>query len=369
MLKMAATDKAGPRPCLPVIKLTGDAFQRGVQHGRAAGHLIRRYPEILLQVLDMEARLRALDSRSVRLTREALLEAAMRFLPSYQAFAPDLVEELRGIAEGAHLSLAEVLLCNIRAEVAGLVGGEALCTAFALGRTATADGSVLAGQNLDQDPVNRELLVVLHVEPDEGPAQLMCSFAGLIGYPGLNEHGLAVFQNALSTWEWRSTGMPHYLFKRVLLSQPDAEACVRLARSVSMCSAANYLIADRTGRLLDLEVTPAGTAVLDGVDDILVHANHFQAPDLVSRDALLAVLPDSPARARRADYLLRSARGHLDLDQARYTLTDHKEAPTSICRHEERLQTIASIIAEPDAGRLHVAAGFPCTTSFESFSL
>jgi len=34
------------------------------------------------------------------------------------------------------------------------------------------------------------------------------------------------------------------------------------ASSTSMCSAANYVIADRSGTLLDLEVTPAGTAVL-----------------------------------------------------------------------------------------------------------
>src|SRR5262245_53200081 len=124
------TSDAGSRPSLPVIKLTGGARQRGVQHGRAAGHLIQRYPNILLHALDSEARLRALDPGWTQITREALLEAAMRFLPSYQDFAPDLVEELHGIAEGAHLSLAEVLLCNVRAEVAGLMGCETLCTAF-----------------------------------------------------------------------------------------------------------------------------------------------------------------------------------------------------------------------------------------------
>jgi isopenicillin-N N-acyltransferase like protein len=363
------TSDSGQGHSLQVIKLTGDAHRRGVQHGRAAGDLIRRYPDILLRALDSEARLRALDSSRTQLTREALLEAAMRFLPRYESFAPELVEELRGIAEGARLSLAEVLLCNVRAEVAGLARSEALCTAFALGRSATASRSVLAGQNLDQDPINGELLVVLHVEPDEGPAQLMCSFAGLIGYPGINEHGLAVFQNALSTREWRGEGMPHYLFKRVLLSQPAAQACIDLASTASMCSAANYVIADRSGTLLDLEVTPAGTAVLKSDDDVLVHANHFEAPDFVSQDALLSVLPDSPSRTRRAAHLLRSARGRLDLELACDALKDHDGAPRSICRHEENTRTIASIVAEPDAGRLHVAAGPPCSTLFETYSL
>src|SRR6476619_4788385 len=98
---MMTTPDSRPGPSLPEIKLTGGPYQRGFQHGRAAGHLIRRYPDILLHALDSEARLRALDSSRMQITREALLQAAMRFLPSYENFSPELVEELRGIAEGA----------------------------------------------------------------------------------------------------------------------------------------------------------------------------------------------------------------------------------------------------------------------------
>src|SRR4029078_5659889 len=143
-------------------------------------------------------------------SREALLAVAMRFLPAMERFAPHLVEEVRGIADGARLSFAEVLLVNVRAEVMGLTTVDAGCTAFALGRGVTADGSMLAGQNLDQHDNIRDLLIMLHVEPDAGPAMLMCSFAGLVGYPGINSAGISFLQNALSTPAWRGSAAPHY---------------------------------------------------------------------------------------------------------------------------------------------------------------
>jgi isopenicillin-N N-acyltransferase like protein len=131
----------------------------------------------------LEAGWRALDANAHFPDREGLLARAMKFLPSLDAFAPQLVEEVRGIADGAGLSFAEALLVNVRAEVIGLTTTDQFCTAFAIDRSGTANRSVLSGQNLDQHPLNRDLMIILHVEPDAGPAMLMCTFAGLVGYP------------------------------------------------------------------------------------------------------------------------------------------------------------------------------------------
>jgi isopenicillin-N N-acyltransferase-like protein len=293
----------------------------------------------------------------------------MTFLPAMEAFAPHLVEEIRGIAEGAKVSFAEALLVNVRAEVMGATASDGLCTSFAVGREATADGTVLSGQNLDQHPANRDLMIVLHVEPDRGPAILMCTFAGLVGYPGINSEGVSFFQNALSTKDWRRDGMPHYLLKRVLLEQQDASGCVTVARGVSVCSSANYVITDRSGALCDLELTPHRFAILSDEHGIVVHANHFCSPVLTPEEALLQNIPDSAPRQSRMEVLLSRLHGRIRLDHLKSALADHKGWPTSICRHQSNVETIASLIAEPDQGRLHVAAGNPCKTEFVAYSL
>jgi isopenicillin-N N-acyltransferase-like protein len=294
---------------------------------------------------------------------------AMRFLPALDTFAPHLIEEIRGIADGARLPFAEVLLVNVRAEVMGTATFEALCTAFAVGRSASADGTILAGQNLDQHPRNRDLLIVLHVEPEQGPSIIMCSFAGLVGYPGINSAGVSFFQNALSTPTWRVSGMPHYLLKRVLLEQVDVAGCLAVARTACVCSSTNYVLTDHGGRLVDAELTPDGMALVEAESDIVVHANHFVSPELTGRDALRQSMPDSPNRHLRLLGLLRERRGRIGIADLKSALADHADAPTSVCRHQPEVQTIASIIAEPDHGRLQIAAGHPCTAQFTTYQL
>jgi isopenicillin-N N-acyltransferase-like protein len=320
-------------------------------------------------VLSLEAGWRALDADGPLPDRDGLLARAMTFLPSLEAFAPHLVEEVRGIADGARLSFAEVLLVNVRAEVMGLTSADALCTAFAVGRSAAADRSILSGQNLDQHPINRDLMIMLHVEPDEGPAMLMCTFAGLVGYPGINSNGVSFFQNALSTRTWRANAMPHYFLKRALLEQPDAPSCIALAKRAQVCSSANYVVTDRRGTLCDLEMTPDGMATLEADQDIIVHANHFKSPSLAAEEALLPALPDSARRAPRMEALLSDRRGGITVADLKAVLADHEDSPTGICRHQPHVETIASLVAEPDHGRIHVAAGHPCIADFVTYSL
>jgi hypothetical protein len=72
------------------VKVSGGPYDRGCQHGRACGDLIRRYPGVLLEVISLEGRWRALDRVSAPVKREDLLSRAMTFLPAMEAFAPHL---------------------------------------------------------------------------------------------------------------------------------------------------------------------------------------------------------------------------------------------------------------------------------------
>ena len=353
----------------PLVRVFGGPYQRGLQHGRACGDLIGRYPEVLLEVIGLEARWRGLERRFPLTDRGSLLSRALAFLPMMEAYAPHLIEEIRGIADGARLSFADALLANVRAEVMGASANEALCTSFAVARQATAGGTILSGQNLDQHPANRDLMIILHVEPDNGPAALMCSFAGLVGYPGLNSQGISFFQNALSTRDWRSDGMPHYLLKRVLLECGDVDSCLAAASEARVSSSANYVITDRGGHLCDLEMTPHRFAILEDEDGVIVHTNHFRDPKFAREEALLESIPDSAHRQPRMETLLSEHHGRITVEDLKSALADHEGWPTSICRHEPHVETIASMIAEPDQGRLHVAAGNPCKWDFVTYTL
>lgn len=354
---------------LPFIAISGEPYARGVQHGSALGDLIALYPQILREVLADEAAWRGLTSLSPAPEMADLKARAMSFLPAYERHFPELVEEMRGIADGARLPFADVMLVNTRADTSGAAPADSLCTAFATGRNATAGKQILSGQTLDQHPANRPALAILRIEPSRGPAILMCTFAGLVGYPGINSTGLSIVQNALSTGQWNASGMPHYLMKRAFLEQNSVAACVKLARTLSSCSSSNYIVSDGAGLIADMEVTPMGVEIVGEGRDWLVHANHFWSPHWTGSDALRRSMPDSPIRQSRLEYLLAGRIGRLSVADLKAALADHHNSPCAICRHQEKVQTIAAIIQEPEAGRLHVAAGNPCKARYQTFSL
>jgi isopenicillin-N N-acyltransferase-like protein len=362
----------------PFVELRGGPRERGRQFGEACREQVRAYPQALSKVLKGEAQLRA-----VGVTGGAggggpsvgELEArALTFLPSFEAFAPHLVEEIRGVAEGAGVSFATALLVNVRAEVAGVRAAAPQrpdgCTSFAAGRGATAGGAVFLGQNQDQDPEMEAFGVVVRVRPDEGPPAVMATFGGLVGYPGVNGAGVAFFQNALANGVWRH-GLPHYPLKRVLLEQATVEDCLGVFDRAPLASCGNYVLGDGRGRLLDVEATPEGYDVLEPEGDVVVHSNHFRGERFSPGERLLGSLPDSAPRLERMRALLGAQHGRITLETVQQALRDHAGGSGAICRHdpERPMKTIASIVAEPDARRLHVARGNPCENDYVTYSV
>ena len=82
--------------------------------------------------------------------RARLLERATGYLPHVRQHSQDMVEEMEGIAEGAGVTLEEVLFLQVRTHL--MKPPEGGCTAFALEPGASGTGGALIGQNWDWDP-------------------------------------------------------------------------------------------------------------------------------------------------------------------------------------------------------------------------
>jgi isopenicillin-N N-acyltransferase-like protein len=315
---------------------------------------------------------------TLRLSREALRARALRFLPLFEAHCPHLVQEVRGLAEGAGVPLAEALAAQVRGEL-GPVQAEG-CTTFVIAARATAAGQILIGQNSDMDPELEDLAYVLRLEPEGRPALLLWTFGGQLGYHGLNAAGVAHFANALGGGPpWRF-GLPHYPVKRLMLEQHGVAGVLDLLGRVPVCSSGNYVLCDGAGRVADVELTPEGFAVLeDGGEGFLVHTNHFLCAPHAGPTNDAASVADSFPRLRRLREHLAAAAGRLTVDDLKRFLADHAGHPTSICRHPHagpdhpsvsaRGKTVASLIAEPAAGRLHVTRGNPCQAAYTTYAL
>ena len=337
----------------PLFEVGGTSYEMGYQHGAQAAQLVRRY---LLWIEKLTGK-----------TREVLSRNAMSFLPMIEALSPSLVEETRGLAEGAGISFEEAVLCQVRAETAR--AGEGACTGFALTGAATADGQPLAGQNQDLEPEYADVAILLRVKPTDGrPRALMFTFAGQLGYSGMNEHGLAHFANAVYGFQWRP-GLPHYPIKRVMLEKRSIAECVDLLANSRTCSAHNVVICDGAGNVGDVEIRPEGISVFEDDDtDWRVHTNHYVTPDFASFED--DTLPDSRLRRDRMRQLIKQHWGDITVDTMKALLSDHEGNPAGICRHGAvDMHSISGYIAEPKEGLLHVRRGHGCLGTWTAYEV
>lgn len=348
----------------PLLEVSGDAYQMGYRHGTEAGDLVRRT-------------LAWIEKQSGA-PRAALARRALAYLPAMQAVSPAYVEEVRGLADGARLPFEEAWLIQCRSEAnsegrMAPPGGRAQtaegCSAFACTGTATADDRPLAGQNQDLEPECADIMILLRVAPNDGrPRALMVTFAGQLGYAGMNEWGLALFHNALYGVK-TTDGLPRQPVKRLLLEQRNVTACITLLARWRLASAGNFVLCDQGGALASVEFRPDGSARCQNEPaEMALHTNHYLASAFAGHET--GAVPDSAARLARLQSLTGEAWGLLSTIRVKRILADHEGDPAGICRHGATgWHSIAGYIAEPARGRLHVRRGHGCLGQWHEYEV
>jgi len=285
-------------------------------------------------------------------------------LGAIDAWAPSLAEEIAGIAEGAGLPVDDVAALNARTEVLALLGarGRGECSTVVV-----LDGpgdEPVAMQNWDWHEHLREAMHVLHVDHGDGRVVRTLTEYGIVGKIGVSSRGLGLLLNILHhDADGQGMGVPvHVIARRVLDDAGDlAEAAELVASARASASSAMTLVGVEGAECaaVTAEVFPAGPRfVLPGRDGVLLHTNHFLAPEaaLGERERLFA--PDSYVRLGVLQRAVRGDSGRADVLRA---LGSRFGGGGAICcrpRHDaplgDRWATLATIELHVRAGRLTV---------------
>jgi isopenicillin-N N-acyltransferase-like protein len=354
------------RPFFPVIALSGGAYERGYQYGEEARAQVGIAVDTYLRAFRRDA---GLDQEQVR-------RAAGQFMPGIERFAPDLLAELRGLADGAGWRLEEIVALNARNELLFAVQPE--CTSLAVLPPASSSGHTLLAQNLDWKASATASGVVLKIQQDgqDKPNVVTVTEAGTLGRSGLNAAGLGLCVNFLNSHgsnarRLGSVGVPTQLLRRSMLDASTFTEAAEAMQRVTRCIASNYLLAHADGQALDFEAAPEGIGRLEPTDGLLMHANHFVTDWGRPLDAGIAVFPDTLWRLERIEHLLRPRVGCLDVNHLQAALRDHTNFPDSICRHSDerdplptRMETSVSIVMDLTEHRVWMTAGPPCESEY-----
>lgn len=371
----------------PQFTIRGAPRERGRQYGKHAADQIRIS---IASYARLFAYVRGIDWHTAQ--REA-----RRYVPVIEQHAPDLLEEMRGIAEGAAVPFATIVALNVRTELlagwradvahagyqaafarnrAADVPQPGECTTLAALPGATKNGAPLLAQTWDWYGEQRAACLLLRIEAPGAPTILTLTEAGILAKIGVNSAGVGVCLNILFTdRDGLEPGMPvHVQLRRVLQSGSAAEAIAQV-ENVQAAASSCITIVDRGGTGVSLEATPYGVGRLEPRNGLLAHTNHCVTEAVGAYNQPLSPASGSVPRFDRATALLHEHHGQIDHDTLIAALRDHTHAPTCICRHgaaagaDYVAESVTGVVLDVAAGTMLVAAGVPCQVPFERVAL
>jgi isopenicillin-N N-acyltransferase like protein len=345
------------------VECSGGARERGRMYGARAKDAIGANLETY----------RSLFRERFALDWEAVRGRIAPFVPVIERFDAELLEEIHGIAEGAARDPLDIVVLNARSSVT-MTRSEGECTSLAYLPAEDGSDGVLLGQNWDN--MARLVPVVLRVVRPGAPSVLTLTEAGTLAKIGLNEHGIGVCVNGLRTPGVTERGVPIFVMLRRVLQATSLGEAMAVITTAKREAPHNFLLAAAAGGAFDIEATVGAFDILEPTGPFLIHTNHFLSARLQVPDMGKTHTPHSVVRLWRARRLAQAAaRAGFALDDLRALLSDHFDAPNSICKHPADpadpfvVQTNASVLMELGSGRMHVSSGPPCQGTFTSYEL
>lgn len=360
-------------PPLRVLELSGSHYQMGFTHGQAYRDAIREYTEGRI-------RLAMSDSWTGHaLSREEVLALAQACIPAHQAYAPELMEEIQGLADATGLSPAELIITNGFTDFIDLVYAHGRvrqaapqaaddCTAFIVPDSRAKDGHGFLGQTWDMHADSTRYVILLRCRPDGEPACLTFTVMGCIGMIGMNEAGIAVGINNLVAADGQ-VGVTWPFVVRKILQQTDLDAALDCITRAPLVGAHNYLLFDRTGRGYNVEAFPTATHVTPLADAPIVHTNHCLVPatQARSRPRLPQSQASSEARLDRAACLLSPDGPPVDVDDLMALTRD--EVICVRARPPLEVESCGAAIMRPATGDFWAVWGLPAENEYEHFQI
>ncbi len=337
---------------MKLLSLRGSHYDIGHSHGEALAGEIKRFCCLF------QTKLATND-----ISRDTALSISEKFGKFVEKHTPDLLEETKGIADGAGIEQEIILSLNCMFEIPRIAGRKEIhyCTAWGV----TDGRRCIVVQNLDLAREYEEFLTLFHISPLGKREVLLQAMPGMISMLGMNREGL-VFTGTTVTSRQASYGLPKPFISRTILHNcSNVTDATRVLLDFPRTTGGNVMLADASGNLRAVECSAAKCAVIYPENGYVAVTNHYTDDDLFGLSP-----PDtesSEARLGRIRWLLENAEKR-DLETMFYFTRDHAYAAgdLSICRHGS-ISTVSSLIFLPHEKDIWIAAGKPCTGSFRRY--
>jgi hypothetical protein len=278
---------------LKVLDLSGSPYERGLQHGRRMRAEIGRVVVLWKQDVGKQAK-----TDPDTLIKNFL--AATNFVPAMRKWTPDLLEEVRGIADGAGIPFDTMFAFQMVDEMWVYLDQPASNHCSSMGVVKAGTHPAYVAQNMDLEAYRDEYQVVLHIAGTPTlPEQYVFTCAGLIATNGVNNHSIAICCNTLLQLSASRDGLPVACVVRGVLAQSTPEDAVKFLKGVKHASGQNYVLGTRD-QVFDFEASARQVVEFRPAADgsFVFHTNHPLANDDIKPWHVKQVASLSPEEAK-----------------------------------------------------------------------
>jgi predicted choloylglycine hydrolase len=360
---------------LKVLVLEGTPHNRGLVHGRAMKdqihEVVRLWKAALADAFKMDAEV---------FIRRFVCQTD--FVSAIKKWTPDVLEEIRGLAEGAGTDFNTMFVLQLPDEC--FVHGDAIAgnRCSSLGFSKSAGGPSCVAQNMDVPSFADGFQLVLHVKEQDSSEAFVLTQAGCIGLNGMNNRAVGICCNALWQLGGSRDGLPVACIVRGVLRQRSEEEAVAFLRRIKHASGQNYVLGG-PARAYSFECSAGRIERFkpNGRDDVVWHTNHpLVNDDYTAQYRALRSKPtdmarweaNTRARLHCLETRLTNATPIRDLALVKATLASRDSAEYPVSRPKKAKDasfTFAStIMVLSENPVFHVAPGPPDVTAYETLS-
>ncbi len=365
-----------------VLDLEGTSRERGQKHGEALKPVIQEYINRWKAEIEESAGMDPDEYISCLVEYTGYLAAA-------EKWTPDVLEEVRGIAEGSGIDFKTIFAYQLgdeepvyRREQNGAGAGDGGTHCSAVGVFEQENGPTLLAQNMDVPRSLDGSQVLLRIKDPTSPVEaLVFSIAGCIALNGINTGPIGICCNTLSQLDHSTDGLPVAFIVRGVLAQATLEEAVAFIHRIKHASGQNYLIGGPE-KILDFECSAGQVSQFIPSSEVghIYHTNHPLVND--DRDTYgerwgeMSMIDKAFYKLYEMNSGTRLRSIKKDLSNASDVVTKEeiKSILSSVCFHGRWYTagffTLGCTIMElSPSPTLHIAPGPPSSTKFTTHEL
>ncbi len=235
-LAAAELSRQARRGNLRILELQGTPYERGLTHGQTLKKEIQELVNLW----------KANIEKSFSVPAETYIRkllTASDFQPAIERWTPGLLDEVRGIADGAGVDFQTMYAFQLIDETWVMSDDLDLSKCTTIGAQKRGDTPGFVAQNLDIPSFYHGFQTVLRIRGgDNEPESLVFTIPGVVAANGLNDRSIGVCVNAVTQLAYSAKGLPVDFVIRGILRQKTYEDAVRFLKEIQPAAPQNYVL-------------------------------------------------------------------------------------------------------------------------------